>query len=88
MSNRYIDVDSKNLITTNRTTDEIDFYSKVDFTVEFLKTRSCLRLRCLSAQRGAGRRRHVSVFILSRCQLIQGTQISWETGIRRRKSKS
>jgi len=45
ISNCYIAVDSKTLSTTNCMTDEIDFYLKVDFILEFLKKRSLRRAR-------------------------------------------
>jgi len=56
-------------------TNGIKFYSKVDYIPEFLKKRSsvCVWVACPSAKSVelAG---DVSVFILSRCRLVQGMQ--------------
>jgi len=59
-------------------TNGINFYSKVDYILEFLKKRSsvCVCDVCPLAARGS-RRRDVSVFILPRCQLVQDMQRQW-----------
>jgi len=53
-------------------TNGINFYSKVDYIVEFLNNRIsvCVCDVCPLATRGS-RRLDVSVFIISRCQLVQ-----------------
>jgi len=58
-------------------TNGINFYSKVDYILEFLNKRSsvCAWEVCPLAARGS-RRRDVSGFIIPRCQQVQGMQVA------------
>jgi len=55
-------------------TNGINFYST--YILEFLKKKSsvCVSDVCAQAARGYSRRRDVNVFIIPRCQLVEGMQ--------------